>query len=435
VLYQRVDNTSTIQINASERTDCASDPRCGGNDRPDPAPDPLGTQPAEFRWASEDGTRVFFTTAEQLTDDDDNAFRDLYLYDGAARAGAHLTLVSVDQNEADRTNDNTQGVVGASADGHYVYFTAQGLLVTGTRGLAGAPFGLYMWHDGELRLVAPLSGDVLSVDIPTGANFATSRYDARVTPDGRHLLFTATAGTGVLSLRRGVDYDHAGFRQKYVYNADADTLECASCRPSGAPATTDAMAAVRTGTGASVTTWHVNHSFSNDGRHVFFWTPAALVPDDTNGRVDVYDYDTVEHALQLVSSGKSTSDSYFMDAGADGRDVFFVTRERLVGWDVDTNLDVYDARIGGGFPEPPAPPVPCSGAGCRSQDSTAPANEAPTSTLARGGGDESGKVKPRPKRCRRGFVKKRVRGKRRCVRRARHGSHRRRGATRSRRAK
>jgi hypothetical protein len=49
----------------------------------------------------------------------------------------------------------------------------------------------------------------------------------------------------------------------------------------------------------------------------------------------------------------------------DGRNIFFTTRATLVGTDTNNSVDVYDARVGGGFPEA-APTAPCSDAlGCQ----------------------------------------------------------------------
>jgi hypothetical protein len=155
---------------------------------------------------------------------------------------------------------------------------------------------------------------------------------------------------------------------------------------------------------------------------VFFSTAEALVPDDVNGKRDAYQYDTATGALHLLSTGRSTSDSWFLDASADGRDAFFVTRERLVGWDVDTVYDLYDARVGGGFPEPTVAPPPCSGDACQGSPGVAPGRAAAGSALLEGAGDADGQLRPRARRarrCRRGFVKRKVRGKRKCVRRQR----------------
>jgi hypothetical protein len=399
-IYQRLDGKTTDQINASERTDCAGDPSCGGDGEPDPAPE--SSQPAEFRWASADGTRVFFTSKEQLTDDDGDGARDLYLYDATEPKGERLTLVS---------HGGTQGVIGISANGDYVYF------VGGAPGLTASGLGIYLWHEGDLHLVAPLP-DLADLDFDTPGSFlfAGARYEARVTPDGRHLLFTSD-GEGVLSQRGGVDY-YSGSRQKYVYDADTDELQCASCDPSGALAA-GATAIVREGTGAAVPASHVNRSFSNDGRYVFFATAAALLPQrDTNGRIDAYAYDTQTETLSLLSSGTSNTDSYFLDASGNGKDAFIVTREALVGWDPDNNYDLYDVRVDGGFPEPPPTTAPCGGENCRTSGANPPAAVPPATAGFSGPGDPT-----RPKPCPKGKRRVKARGgKSRCVKP--HKSHR-----------
>ena len=181
---------------------------------------------------------------------------------------------------------------------------------------------------------------------------------------------------------------------------------------------------------APVTSWHLTQALTDDGRRVFFTTGEPLLPEDTNSKNDVYQYDVPTGALHLVTSGQDPSDSYFLEASSDGSDVFFVTRERLVGWDDDTSYDLYDARVGGGFPEPAAPAPRCSGSACQGGAGPQPAASRVGSNLD-GSGDLAAVLKPhRAKRvCKRGFVKKRVRGNRRCVKRARH--HERRGANRA----
>ena len=48
-----------------------------------------------------------------------------------------------------------------------------------------------------------------------------------------------------------------------------------------------------------------------------------------------------------------------------GDDIFFTTDQGLVPQDTDGQDDVYDARLGGGFPPAPAEPQPCSGDACQ----------------------------------------------------------------------
>ncbi len=90
-------------------------------------------------------------------------------------------------------------------------------------------------------------------------------------------------------------------------------------------------------------------NLSADGQRVFFETAQGLVDADTNGKADVYMWSDGE--LSLISTGKSGEESEFIDASTSGDDVFFTTREQLVGVDVDDQVDVYDARVGGGIPE------------------------------------------------------------------------------------
>jgi hypothetical protein len=50
---------------------------------------------------------------------------------------------------------------------------------------------------------------------------------------------------------------------------------------------------------------------------------------------------------------------------ASGENVFFTTRDRLVAADQDDLIDLYDARVGGGFAAEAQPPIPCSGETCQ----------------------------------------------------------------------
>src|SRR5205823_14171721 len=68
--------------------------------------------------------------------------------------------------------------------------------------------------------------------------------------------------------------------------------------------------------------------------------------------------------VYLLSSGTSPDPSFYLDNDESGENVFFTTRAGLVEGDTDGSYDVYDARVGGGFPEP-APPPACA-ATCRS---------------------------------------------------------------------
>jgi hypothetical protein len=149
---------------------------------------------------------------------------------------------------------------------------------------------------------------------------------------------------------------------------------------------------------------------------VFFDSEDALVPQDTNGKRDVYEY--ANGSVHLISSGTSGEVSTFEEASPSGDDVFFTTSQQLVGQDVDQQFDLYDARVGGGFPGPVAP-VSCGGEGCHGAPSGAPVLGVPGSATFVGAGNlvpafaapvVVSKPKPKPK--------KKVRRKRRRARRS-----------------
>ena len=109
---------------------------------------------------------------------------------------------------------------------------------------------------------------------------------------------------------------------------------------------------------------------SDDGR-AFFATREALVPQDTDGIIDVYEF--VDGRPQLITTGTGTGTSasglvqlFFVPehiglegVSDDGTDVFFTTFDTLVPQDQNGNfVKFYDARTNGGF-EPPPPLAPC----------------------------------------------------------------------------
>jgi hypothetical protein len=457
VLYLRDDqgtpslaDDTTVRVSASERTDCSDDPTCGGDGIPDPEPDPAnpgGQAPPATFWAmSADGSKIFFTTPEQLTDDDVNHASDLYRFDVNAPAGSRLTRISVDRELADNGGDPHQGadvsgVIGASGDGSYVYFTVtEGQLVTGGP-IAddGGPLStarIFAWHQGTLHEVGGVNRatEQRSID---GLDPPLFPRWSRLSPDGTHLTFITEGSQELLSLHGKPEYDHGTAclnlnpqcKEVYVYdatiNGGAGDLRCASCDPSGPPASSDAdfygsgADGGQDPVGATASTFHVPHVISDDGRYVFFNTAEALVPRDTNGVRDAYVYDTTTEEPELLSTGTSPDPSTFLDASADGGNAFFVTRQRLVGTDTDESVDLYDARVGGGSPEPSPQPAACIGLDQCHPPSTSPPPPAAASAL-------NGPGNPTPKHC--GAGKVRRHGK--CVKKKPPHRHHRRTAAR-----
>lgn len=153
------------------------------------------------------------------------------------------------------------------------------------------------------------------------------------------------------------------------------------------------------------------------GGRLFFDTNEALVPSDTDGQVDVYEYEGGD--LHLISGGTSSIESQLIEVNASGDDVFFLTNQRLVPQDTQEEGGViYDARVDGGFSAVSLPP-PCSTAdACRTAVSPQPSiYGAPSSQTFSGAGNlvtsaaSKPAIKPESKaaKCRRSFVKKKGR--------------------------
>lgn len=332
---------------------------------------PVSPGPATFWAADPSGGEVLFTMGGDLYMDEIDSSRPTDLTPGGG----------------------VQGLLGASEDLDYVYVVARSDLAAGAT--AGED-NLYLLHGGTTTFIATLGHE--EADTPVSHNETrpiddyvrpTSRT-ATITSDGRHVAFLSTRSlTGYDNTNptacppqtdeEGNVVDPAGrCTEVYLYDAGTDHLSCASCNPSGA---------LPIGPSA-IPTWENQsydpRSLSEDGSRLFFESSDALVPRDTNGSQDVYEYEN--GSPHLISTGTGNGDAEFFDASADGSDVFFTTKQSLVPADTDTHADLYDARVGGGFPAPPAPAPVCEGDACQSPV-TAPPEPAIASAGYRGPGD------------------------------------------------
>jgi hypothetical protein len=174
----------------------------------------------------------------------------------------------------------------------------------------------------------------------------------------------------------------------YLYDAAGKRLSCASCEPSGVRPVGVEYSKLEPGSGglaggprdiwpaaglvgANVPGWtaitegspwsRYQSRYLNDQGRLFFNSIGALVPQDSNGTQDVYEYEppglgscttssstysaSSAGCVALISSGSSAQESAFLDASESGDDVFFLTSARLSALDVDQARDVYDAHL------------------------------------------------------------------------------------------
>jgi hypothetical protein len=351
---------------------------------------------ASYVGASADGSRVFFTTSAPLVSEDENAEPDLYMASiGCPGGTGEACEVSQDvvtgltdvSHSVEGASADVQGVLAVSSDGSRVYFVARGVLSHGPNAegqmpVAGAD-NLYVLDTaasggavfiGDLCSGPERSGEVVDERCPAqltetqlgsdvGLWEAPGREVQLAGEDGRFLVFSSFA-----RLERG---DADTTKDVYRYDADTGRLQRASIGEAGydANGNDDAfnaeIAAEEYDLGiVTVVDRGRSRAVTEDGSRVVFSSDGALAPGAVPGEPNVYEW--------RAGSGGGEGEVLFVAGDArspvitpSGRDLFFATPVGLVPQDTDGAPDVYDARLGGGFPQPPVAVEPCSGDACQ----------------------------------------------------------------------
>ncbi len=336
-LYARSDRSETVDISEPSPLQCKE---CQTTAR----------QPAEFQGASEDGSKVFFTTKQELLKG--QVSENLYELDFTRPAGEQVVLVSKGS-----ASPEVQGVARVSEDGSHVYFVAEGVL-TGANREGSSPssvpdaHNLYVFDEGRVTFVATLSA-ADSEDWQT-----SDSRPVQATPDGRFLVFDSGS-------------------QVFEYDAQEELLVNVSM---GHTASIHSPSFAE-GEGANPTEAQSSLAVTSDGSYVLFGSG-----EFGSGALSEY------HSVGSISNGAVYpifgNDGRFGFAmiDASGTDVFFQSLQSLVASDSNTGEDTYDARMDGGFPEP-APPVGCEGEGCQGARSSLPLFGSPGSVGAKAGGN------------------------------------------------
>lgn len=391
-LYARVGGSRTVLVSGSANAqDC--DAAC----QKEPPAD------ANFQGASSDASRVFFTSTRQLTDEanEDSHVGDtalnctaiavsdggcnLYMFECPrdCENEAEKQLVDVSMSAIDGEAPGVQGVVALSSDGSHVYFIAKGTLTNGANGeghepLAGAE-NMYMYErdsehpEGHLAFIATLSKSDSEVYL--------KRREANVTPDGRFLVFLSHRGL-TPDARRG-----EGPAQVYRYDAQSEHLERISIGQQGyddngndGVGDANIVSAIN-GFSLNSNIGRSDPTMADDGSRIFFESPIGLAPDALNDQPmpgephqfaqNIYEWEQSgsdgcvqpEGCVALISDGLDThkaahgSAVLLLGSDASGDNVFFETADQLVPQDDNSAVDVYDARVDGGFPAPASPSV------------------------------------------------------------------------------
>jgi hypothetical protein len=405
-LYARVDRSGTVSISEPSPAQCG---RC------------LTGKPssAEFQGASVDGSKVFFLTEQELFAGQTGM--NLYEYDFHEPVTEKVVLVSGGAPGHQTQTPQVQGVVRVSADGSHVYFVAQGIFA-GENAEGGAPVegadNLYVF---ERDAAHPQGRTAFVATLSPGDSADWSASDARpvqATPDGRFLVFQSRA---LLT-----PDDAASRPQIFEYDAGEERLVRVTIGQCPGSLTTCAVGERFNNDGNTATGFpsfaapfyrdqdnpaaeESASLVSTDGARVFFGSTDGLTPQALNEHLigvfegrrrfanNIYEYRSTGSIgngnVYLLSDGQdvtsgenAVSDVSLVGAGASGGDVFFTSGDSLVAQDGDTQLDIYDARTGGGFPAPVSPVV-CEGEACQGSPAPAPLFGSVGSAATAGGGN------------------------------------------------
>ncbi len=354
----------TVLVSQSQLPGHAGEPAPDGLVRVENTPTQSLLRSATYVYASPDGSQAFFESTDQLT----------------SMAPADSSVKEYDFDVDTGMLTYLPGVIGpiaaASSDGSDFIF----------ENTATTPSELDLWS-------GPSGGRVTTIaQLPAPPNVgepfdgALDISGARASADGPVFVFRTNS-----PLPGGFN-NAGGFAQVYRYDVATSALACVSCPPGGVTPSGNARVSYDNNgegrpNGANNEPMSVRDTrvISSDGSRVFFDTPDALVPADTNGMRDVYEWEN--GSVLLISSGKSVDNSYLLDSSASGGDVFFTTDYGLVHGDVDNSYDVYDARIPrpGDVPAPSA--VSCQGDVCQGPPSVPSLLGAPASATFSGVGN------------------------------------------------
>jgi hypothetical protein len=417
-LFARIDGENTVAISEPTRPISVEQGTGPGADECDPTCETATPREAIFQGASEDGTTVFFTTTQSLVNGDeggDGEGNDLY--EAKIQGNRLVGLVQVSQASSIAEAARLLGVVRVSADGGRVYFVAEGLLA-GANATGNAPVensaNLYLYNtdNGRTQFIA-----VLSPEDSEDWKIEDNRRTAQTTRDGEFLLFPS------IEKLTGAE-DTSTAQQLFEYDAENQRIVRVSIGQQSqtgylCPATKRLEAGFNcngniTESVLSPTIPLLSYSqadppieatsklaLTEDGR-VFFMSRAPLTPLAVEGSKNIYEFSRENVYLVAIGENPQLEFAAFQESFNEhdrlvstdekGTDIFFGAVGQLVPQDTDSQSDVYDARVEGGWPGIEAV-APCEGAACRSSSSVAPILPSAASSLvaAEAVGKASGK--------------------------------------------
>ena len=305
-----------------------------------------GAQHVELNHVSEDGSRVYFGTEDALVPADEDVFWDVYVHEAGvtslASPGVELAAIELDGVTDDGSVlffRTAESLAGGDTDGFYDVYSRSG--------------GSY-----ELHSLGPDGGNdpsefaVLQGFSEDGSRvfFSTEESLVAADTDEKGDIYESSAGVVSLVSAGGNGPHHAQFGGSSadggrVFISTNDQLVAADVNNaydvyerSGGVTTLVSSGAV----GSSVSSVK---ALSADGDRVLVESDYPLVEADADSSADVYEFSG--GTVTLLSEGAEGDDAYFLAASDDLNRVFFETAAAADPADTDSaGTDVYEARGG-----------------------------------------------------------------------------------------
>jgi hypothetical protein len=396
-LYARTNDEVTASLSEPDRPISPEQGNGTGQHECDATCEAAEPQEATFEGASEDGTVAFFLTKQSLLNEDEaGEGSGPDLYEARLEGGRLSKLIQVSHDPNVGEEARVQGVVRISSDGARVYFVAEGAL-SGKNGEGTSPVdgkdNLYVYDakSDTVKFVA-----ALAPSDEQDWKLEDNRRTAQTTRDGRFLAFFSTEDlTG--------QEDTSTVSQLFEYDVDAQRLARVSigqrsregyfcpvtkrlesgfnCNGNTADVNLVPVLPLPSYQNSDIPTEATSTLAVTDDGRVFFMSRDALTPEAVEGSKNIYEF--VNENVYMIAIGENPESEFaafqesfnehdrLVSTDTSGRDLFFGSVGRLVSQDVDSQSDVYDARVEGGFPDVAAGSE-CEGQSCRGAGSVEP---------------------------------------------------------------
>jgi subtilisin family serine protease len=253
---------------------------------------------------------VFHSSATNLIPNDANGALDVFVYD---RQEDVIERVSV-------ANDGTEGNASSIAfsisyDGRFISFASDATNLVESDDNATSDVFVYDRQEDVVEMVS-VNENGIPGDGPS--------IDSSISADGRYVAFESEASNLVLQ-------DTNNISDIFVYDRQDNTVERINVPASG----------------SKVYDSSYHPSISADGQLVAFYSYGwNLVPNDGNGKSDVFVYNRTDDSIEMISIANNESqgngDSYFPSISADGLFVAFVSSAtNLVSGDNNDSRDIF----------------------------------------------------------------------------------------------